>query len=501
MSGKKYVPEGVYLVCDKGAKPSELRSLSYKETTLFGEHMCTKLDKQLIVNFDPFGACACSNGNPCTAPVTDWTNVTDVITLGGNDLLLENSELPCALGGKIKIVFTMAAALEALPKPKKSFWTSDLDDTLKDISDTVIDFEIGVAKGLWKGLKGTVTGIYDLAVWAGKHHPVYQMANPQGFVQQLQKDKETFTAIGNVAKKAGTWVYRNSVVNQLTNPSDFMLAQQENGVMLNTMLDKAANMNAEEWGEITGQIGFEVILEVATVGGAAALTVIKVADKSLDVVRVVNALDNATDAAKVLENADDLVDGGRALETIEDGISLQPMPEELGDVKYLVSKIKKITSKPFKWNPKHNFDEFMRQLKGQEAGLNSLTVDDFIKNRDEYLENGRSKLGSATQKRFRDQARANKVAEFRAKGYGRSEAKSMADDFMDNNAALHDPDQIAGGFGDNVTGMGDRGVNSSLGSQWKNNIDDIDSQVREVAESMTESEKKSTYLNIELTGG
>ena len=33
-------------------------------------------------------------------------------------------------------------------------------------------------------------------------------------------------------------------------------------------------------------------------------------------------------------------------------------------------------------------------------------------------------------------------------------------------AALHDPDQVAGGFYNHITGMGDRGINSSIGSQW-----------------------------------
>ena len=27
-----------------------------------------------MANFDPFGACACCNGSPCTAPVIDWTH-------------------------------------------------------------------------------------------------------------------------------------------------------------------------------------------------------------------------------------------------------------------------------------------------------------------------------------------------------------------------------------------------------------------------------------------
>jgi hypothetical protein len=90
------------------------------------------------------------------------------------------------------------------------------------------------------------------------------------------------------------------------------------------------------------------------------------------------------------------------------------------------------------------------------------------------------------------------MREFRDQGHSRTDAKRMADEYMSDKAALHDPDQIAGGFGENVTGMGDKGINSSLGSQWKDRIDGIDAKVRDAAKNMTEAERKSTYLDIEL---
>ncbi|WP_077084009.1 PAAR-like protein, partial [Porphyromonas gingivalis] len=197
MSGKKYVPEGVWLVCDKGVKPSQLRSLSYSETVIMGEHMCTRMDKVLAVNFDPFGACACCNGSPCTAPVIDWTHVTDKIRLGGNLLLLENSELLCSLGGRIRIFYTLAAASAACGasrEEERSFWSK------------AIDFGKGLGKGLWKGLKGTVTGVIDLGIWAGKHSLPYMLLDPAGFADQLKQDGEILKSLGNLAGKAGTWI-------------------------------------------------------------------------------------------------------------------------------------------------------------------------------------------------------------------------------------------------------------------------------------------------------
>lgn len=48
-------------------------------------------------------------------------------------------------------------------------------------------------------------------------------------------------------------------------------------------------------------------------------------------------------------------------------------------------------------------------------------------------------------------------------------------------------------------GLGDKQINSSIGSQWPSRIDDLDSAVRRQAEKMTKEERKNTYLNIKLT--
>lgn len=296
MSGKKYVPEGVFLVCDKGAKPSQLRSLTHMQSDLYGQNMCTELDMIPFVNFDPFGACACTGGMPCVPAPLLWTNSTTTITVGPSGLLLEHSELICALGGKIKIFYTMRAAMAVIPKPKeeeRGFWSK------------AWGFTKGFGKGLWKGAKGTVMGVVDLTVWASKHTLAYQLLNPQGYAEQLQKDKETFTAIGNAAKKVGTWAYRNSAVNMLTDPQDYMKAQQENKEAFDALMDKAGDMSAEEWGDFAGQVVFEVALEVGTAGGAAALTAVKAADKTLDVVKAVDKIDDGLDALKAAENAAD----------------------------------------------------------------------------------------------------------------------------------------------------------------------------------------------------
>ncbi|REC61804.1 hypothetical protein DRF65_13780 [Chryseobacterium pennae] len=167
---------------------------------------------------------------------------------------------------------------------------------------------------------------------------------------------------------------------------------------------------------------------------------------------------------------------------------------------YAATRMELVTGDPpFRRNPDHNAAEFQRQIEGQEAGMNSLTVEDFINNRDAYLENGRSHEGSTAQQRYREQFKEGMIDDLMEnEGLSYDEAEARTDAYMSDKAALHDPDQIAGGHGDNITGLGDSRVNSSLGSQWKTRIREIDRQVREQAAGMTPEQRANTYLNIRL---
>lgn len=53
---KKYVPEGVFLVCDMGATPSQLIATPRK-VNLYGPMMATDADNKFTSNILPFGAC------------------------------------------------------------------------------------------------------------------------------------------------------------------------------------------------------------------------------------------------------------------------------------------------------------------------------------------------------------------------------------------------------------------------------------------------------------
>ena len=136
--------------------------------------------------------------------------------------------------------------------------------------------------------------------------------------------------------------------------------------------------------------------------------------------------------------------------------------------------------------------EFNRQVKNQEKGLNDMTLDEFFKNREKYKENkeknengsGRdAKEGNSAQQRARDEARADKVKEYRDKGMSREEAEAKADEWMKDQAALHNPDQVAGGDPKKVDGVGDSKVNSSIGGQWGGGrANSMEQQVRDYIE-------------------
>ena len=79
-------------------------------------------------------------------------------------------------------------------------------------------------------------------------------------------------------------------------------------------------------------------------------------------------------------------------------------------------------------------------------------------------------------------------------------AKERAKKAMESLAALHDPDMIAGGNdkiqATNVrSGMGNTNINSSLGSQWKHRVNDMD----DAAEKAMKKYGPNVNMNVTLT--
>lgn len=137
----------------------------------------------------------------------------------------------------------------------------------------------------------------------------------------------------------------------------------------------------------------------------------------------------------------------------------------------------------------------------QEKGMNHISLYDYTKNREKYQDSGRdTEVGDRAQDKARQEARSDRVTENRHNGMSREEAEKEADEWMEKQAALHDPDQIAGGEAGNVTGVGDKEINSSIGSQWQYRIQEVDEAVKNYIDEnkLTEEDMKNTFLNVEL---
>ncbi|MBS1002918.1 polymorphic toxin type 15 domain-containing protein [Acetobacter thailandicus] len=113
-------------------------------------------------------------------------------------------------------------------------------------------------------------------------------------------------------------------------------------------------------------------------------------------------------------------------------------------------------------------EEFRRQLKGQENGINKMSPDEIIDNIDRYSDLGRDGANPGEQNMREQYRKKYWLKNFRKsldKYDDEDAAKKYADDMSKGKAALHNPDMRAGG-NPMPTDMGSSRVNSSLGSQW-----------------------------------
>ncbi|MBC1944402.1 hypothetical protein HCA15_07260 [Listeria booriae] len=152
----------------------------------------------------------------------------------------------------------------------------------------------------------------------------------------------------------------------------------------------------------------------------------------------------------------------------------------------------------FKRNPKHDPEEFARQLADQEKGMNELTVSEYLANREKYLAQGRALEGNVAQRAAREEALSDKITEFMEKGYSFDGAEMEAAKWLENQAALHNPDQIAGGNPLNIGGLGNSAINSSIGSQWRYRIDIVDEQISAQIKNIPKDKWNEILLNVKL---
>lgn len=126
----------------------------------------------------------------------------------------------------------------------------------------------------------------------------------------------------------------------------------------------------------------------------------------------------------------------------------------------------------FYHRPWHNVGEYQAQILGQEAGLKRKTLRQWWATRRLYdvrkawTGSGRDPASAGFQQSFRAAERERRILQAVGAGVSQQDAVEGVDAFMGTQAALHDPDQVAGGEAGEVMRLGNRDINSSIGAQW-----------------------------------
>ncbi|MDD7610017.1 MAG: polymorphic toxin type 15 domain-containing protein [Spirochaetales bacterium] len=255
-------------------------------------------------------------------------------------------------------------------------------------------------------------------------------------------------------------------------------------------IDNEAEINLKKY-------GIEVVTGAEIGGLAACISQVctKMAAKAANKTEVVGK--QITKVEKVQDNVS-------KLDKIDD-VSNKSVPEKifLDKTTDVVSNVEKtrMTEKieiKFKCNEGIDPVEMQRQLKGQERGLNSQTLAENIRNRERYKLEGRSPEGDVAQSIRRQKAEASRVNSNLKKGMSLDDARKEASDWIQTQAALHNPDQIAGGDPGIVSRMGDASVNSSIGAQWRTRVAKLEEEINNYIKGKSQAEIENTLLNVSL---
>lgn len=146
--------------------------------------------------------------------------------------------------------------------------------------------------------------------------------------------------------------------------------------------------------------------------------------------------------------------------------------------------------------PSSKWEEFGEQLEGQQAGLNQLTVEEYLRNIANPVKRSSSaaKEARAVFSRRLKQRFQQEFSKEMDPGQAEVAATEKAKEIMSNLAGLHNPDLSAGG-NDIIGGFGDRRINSSIGAQWRTKIQEI----KKAAEAVPEKMRASTLMNVQLS--
>ncbi|QNK64796.1 DUF4280 domain-containing protein [Pedobacter sp. PAMC26386] len=353
---KKYVPDGAYLICNKGVGFCQLKVTNHKNVSIYGKKSATEGDKVPNVNVSCMGICSVTR-SACQPVPTLWSGVQQGVTIGPYRKLLENSTLGCALGGKISIHFSLPMAMLALDKNTKDLGKSEMkrmgakvDDWFQKQFDDqekrnnlmplgkLENFKLGIVEGVYGGVKGIGEGLVFLKDVQDKIYDagVNAITHP---VETAGKIKDGAVSTGKAVKGGVDWVTNTDnlkkaasdfgqahvdAYNWLSNPENVKKAAHS--ALENTKeglvkaKDWAAKQSPRDWGKYGGRGTFEVALFAVGVGEAKAV---------VSGAEVANVAAKAGEGANVLAKAGETVnltekiaEGGNVLDKASGGKTL-----------------------------------------------------------------------------------------------------------------------------------------------------------------------------------
>jgi len=342
---KKYVPNGAYLVCDKGLGYGKLKVTNHKNVRLYGKQMATEGDKVPMVNIPCLGICSITKSKCQPIPLL-WQALQQGITIGPYHKLLEDSKLPCSLGGKIGIHFSVPAAMAAIEANVTAMKQRDVKNLGAKVDDwfqkgfndqekannkiggiygKYANFKLGINEGIYGGVKGIGEGLVFLSEMGDKVRgaTLHAVTHP---TETAGKIKDAAVATKNTVSGAAKWVSTpgnvNKVVNDFgqahvnaynwaTTPGNLQNAGKsaltKTGESLKEAKNWAGKQSPRDWGRYTGRTGFEVGLMFTGVGEAKAVVggaeMANVAAKTSEGANVLAKTAEAARAAKIAEEA------------------------------------------------------------------------------------------------------------------------------------------------------------------------------------------------------
>lgn len=150
---------------------------------------------------------------------------------------------------------------------------------------------------------------------------------------------------------------------------------------------------------------------------------------------------------------------------------------------------------------RYELEDFAWQALLQEDGLNELTAYDFIQQYEQYRREGRDPSGAELQANYRSNIIETTIEEIMDAdpSISAQDARREAEQQVRGLAVLHNPDQVAGGSGENVHAAGSRSVNSAFGALWRHGrAEQLYQQVLEASAGMTEEQLRNVYLNVRM---